>query len=61
MVAEQMGLQNGERVVVHTPDRHQWRGRLVGTKEEGGRRLAVVRLDSGWVTTYPLSMVKPEA
>lgn len=55
-----MVLEPGQRVVVRTPDRHQWRGRLVAVKDQDGRALAVVRLDSGWVTAYPLAMVEPE-
>ncbi len=55
-----MEIKPGQRVVVKTPDRHQWRGRLVEVKEADGRRLAVVRLDTGWVTTYPVAIVQRE-
>ncbi len=45
--------QVGERIVVRTPDGHEFRGVLLAMRE--GR--AVVRLDTGWVTTYPTRMV----
>jgi len=28
-------------------------------KREGREDLAVLRFDTGWVTSYPISMVKP--
>ena len=56
-----MTLEVGERVVVQTPDRREFRGRLVEFKTlPGGRNGAVVRLDTGWLTTYPLEMVHPD-
>lgn len=51
-------LRIGERIVVRTPDRREYRGVLVETRMSAtGRREAVVRLDTGWLTTYPLEMV----
>jgi hypothetical protein len=46
----------GERIVVRTPDRHEFRGVLVATRE--GK--AVVRLDTGWVTSFPLRMISSD-
>ncbi len=57
-----MTPQVGERVVVHTPDRREFRGRVTEiTTLPGGRPAAVVRLDTGWMTTYPLDLLHPEA
>ena len=57
-----MAIQVGDRIVVRTPDRREFRGRLMELRARGdGRRLAVVRLDTGWLTTYPAEMVWPEA
>jgi hypothetical protein len=54
-------MQAGDRVVIATPDRREFRGELLELRErEDGKRLAVVRLDTGWLTTYPLEMVHPE-
>jgi hypothetical protein len=50
----------GERVVVRTPDRREYRGRLLEIRERDSRPYALVRLDTGWETTYPLHMVHPE-
>lgn len=47
----------GDRIVVRTPDQREFRGRLIGYRGQGDRRLAVVRLDTGWETTYPVAMV----
>lgn len=56
-----MAIAPGDRVVVHTPDQRQFRGRLVEYRVlPGGRQAAVVRLDSGWLTTYPLQLLRPE-
>ena len=53
-----MELQTGDRVVIRTPDRREYTGRLVSLEERaGGRMVAVVRLDTGWLTSYPLAMV----
>jgi hypothetical protein len=54
-----MELKAGERVVVCTPDGREYGGRLVEVRDERGRRMAVVRLDSGWLTSYPLAMLRP--
>lgn len=48
----------GERIVVRTPDRREFRGRIV---EYRGPDSAVVRFDTGWVTTYPLRLIFPDA
>lgn len=51
----------GDRVVIATPDRREFRGRLVELRERAdGKKLAVIRLDTGWMTTYPLEMVHVE-
>lgn len=57
-----MTIAVGERVVVQTPDRREFRGRLVEYRNlPGDRKGAVVRLDTGWLTTYPLELLRPEA
>jgi hypothetical protein len=43
----------GERIVVRTPDQHEFRGVLVALRD--GK--AVVRLDTGWVTSFPTRMI----
>jgi hypothetical protein len=54
-------MKTGDRVVVATPDRREFRGRLVELRERAdGKKLAVIRLDTGWLTTYPLDMVHAE-
>lgn len=59
-MSEEHTLRSGERVVVRTPDRREYRGVLVETRMSAtGRREAVVRLDTGWLTAYPLEMVDP--
>jgi len=51
---------SGESVVVITNDGHRFSGRLIEIRRDShGRDLAVIRLETGWVTTYPLSMVEP--
>lgn len=53
-----MEINPGERIVVRTPDRREFRGKLVELRPgNGGRMQAVVRLDSGWVTAYPIELV----
>jgi hypothetical protein len=53
-------LQVGQRIVVRTPDRHEYRGVLVELRAgRGESEVAVVRLDTGWLTSYPLVMVHP--
>lgn len=54
-----MTIDVGARIVVRTPDRREFRGRLIeiGERKPGGR-VAVVRLDTGWVTSYPLHMIE---
>lgn len=57
-----MTIEIGERVVVSTPDRREFTGRLTALRhEQNGRQVAVVRLDTGWETTYPIHMVRPES
>lgn len=47
--------------MIATPDRREFRGELLELRErEDGQKLAVVRLDTGWLTTYPLEMVHPD-
>ena len=54
-------MNAGDRVVIATPDRREFRGRLVEIKERpDGKKQAVIRLDTGWMTTYPLEMVHRE-
>jgi hypothetical protein len=51
----------GSRIIVRPPDRREYRGRLLEIRRDTlGRNLAVVRLDTGWVTTYPVSMVSAD-
>lgn len=50
-------IEPGERVVVRTPDRREFRGRLLAYRQQAGQFVAVVRLDTGWETTYPAAMV----
>ena len=45
--------EQGERIVIRTPDRREFRGEYIALRD--GR--VVVRLDTGWVTTYPRRMV----
>jgi len=53
-----MNAQRGDPVVVRTPDRREYRGHLVEWREgAAGQQQVVVRLDTGWVTTYPMQMV----
>ncbi|HEX8918106.1 MAG TPA: hypothetical protein VF898_06365 [Chloroflexota bacterium] len=48
----------GERIVVRTPDRREYRGHLLAVqRDENGFERALVRLDTGWETSYPLTMV----
>ncbi len=54
-------MNAGDRIVISTPDRREFRGRLVEIRDRAdGKKLAVVRLDTGWLTTYPLDMVHRE-
>lgn len=50
-------IEPGERIVVRTPDRREFRGRLLEYRGQEDRLVAVVRLDTGWETTYPAGMV----
>lgn len=51
-------LDVGTRIAVRTPDRREFRGVLVEFRTDANdRAVAVVRLDTGWLTTYPLAMV----
>lgn len=55
-------LSPGERIVIATNDNHRFGGRLIEVRKDRlGRELAVVRLDSGWVTTYPLEMIRRDS
>lgn len=45
-------------MIVRTPDRREYAGRLIEIeRRQHGREFAVVKLDSGWVTSYPVTMV----
>lgn len=51
----------GQRVVVRTPDRREFRGVLLEvTHVEGERPVAMVRLTTQWITRYPLHMIHPD-
>jgi hypothetical protein len=51
----------GDRVVVRTPDRRDYRGIVLGLRQEdNGRVVVVLRLDTGWEVTYPVGMVYVE-
>ena len=50
-------MEPGDRIVVRTPDRRAYFGWLVEVREAPGNTQAVVRLDTGWLTAYPLHMV----
>ena len=53
-----MTLEPEQRIVVRTPDRREYRGWFLELRvRDDGKQVAVVRLDSGWVTTYPVHMV----
>ncbi|MGH2449359.1 MAG: hypothetical protein ACRDFS_12255 [Chloroflexota bacterium] len=52
--------QPGKRIVVRTPDRHEYRGWLVEIRERDGKREALVRLDTGWETAFPVQMVEAD-
>jgi hypothetical protein len=52
-------LAIGDRVVVRTPDRRSYYGRLLEMRQTAGNAQVVVRLDTGWVTAYPAHMVHP--
>lgn len=47
----------GDQVVVLTPDRRAYYGRLLEVRESPDNAQAVVRLDTGWVTSFPMHMV----
>jgi hypothetical protein len=48
----------GEQVQVRTRDGHVYRGELLEIRYlADGRELGVIRLDTGWVTSYPLTMI----
>jgi hypothetical protein len=56
-----MQAEPGQRVVVRTPDRREFRGQLLEIRiTDQGSQAGVVKLDTGWVTTYPMSMVHRE-
>ncbi len=55
--AEAGEIEPGQRIVVRTPDQREFRGHLVGYRKIESRLVALVRLDTGWETTYPAAMV----
>jgi hypothetical protein len=51
-------LVPGARIVVRTPDQRAYYGWLLEVREAPpGNDQAVVRLDTGWVTSYPVRMI----
>jgi hypothetical protein len=59
-MTDEFGLRPGQRIVVRTPDRREYRGQLVELRTGGAENAtAVVRLDTGWLTSYPITMVHP--
>lgn len=51
-------LQPGERIVVRTPDQREFRGHLLQVSDPSSPRpTALIRLDTGWETRFPLSLV----
>lgn len=57
-VTEQMSWREGQRIVVRTPDRREYQGQFVERRTgRGNQQLIVVRLDTGWLTSYPAAMV----
>ncbi|MGH2441989.1 MAG: hypothetical protein ACRDFX_02350 [Chloroflexota bacterium] len=54
-----MTVKVGDRIVVRTPDQRAFFGELIELRSGEHRDQGVVRLDTGWVTTYPLSMIHP--
>lgn len=50
----------GQPVEIRTRDGHVYRGVLLEIRRlPDGRELGVVRLETGWVTSYPISMMRP--
>ncbi|HZT97854.1 MAG TPA: hypothetical protein VFB34_13555 [Chloroflexota bacterium] len=59
MEAEREEWQPGARVEVETRDGHRFHGRLLEIRNRAGAEdVAVIRFDTGWVTSYPVSMVR---
>ena len=59
-MTENIPLHAGQRIVVRTPDRREYRGELLELRAGAGENAtAVVRLDTGWLTSYPIAMVHP--
>ncbi len=52
-------LKAGQRIAVRTPDRREYRGEFVELRTRDNRTVAVVKLDTGWVTTFPPDMIHP--
>lgn len=52
-------LNVGDRIEVRTPDRRSYFGYLLELREGPENTRAVVRLDTGWVTSYPVRLVHP--
>ena len=50
----------GSRVHVTTHDGHIFSAKFVEVRKREGREdVAVLRFDTGWITSYPVSMVSP--
>lgn len=55
-------MKPGDSVVVSTADGHRFHGILVECRwDRLNREHAVIRLDTGWVTSYPMDMVRAES
>lgn len=54
-------LEHNERVAIRTPDQREYRGRFLERRrdDQNSREYGVVRLDSGWLTSYPIEMIHP--
>ena len=51
----------GDGVVVSTNDGHLFKGRLIEVRTDvSDRVVAVIRLETGWVVSYPLEMVSQD-
>jgi hypothetical protein len=56
-VGPENALAPGDRIVIRTPDRREFRGVLTEVRNTTS---GVVRLDTGWVTTFPLALMSLE-
>jgi len=50
----------GQNVTVETADGHRFHGRVLELRQDrNGQSVAVLRLDTGWQVSYPVSMTRP--